>query len=223
MSQTHASAIDVYEAVLRIFTSKDDLREWMKNPFIVGDKAVATNGYSLVAVPKWSGDYEKSEKTKMVYPVEPNCNKIINTEQIKDAFSKVPLVDDYEEISEQLKCKECNGYGEVEWEYDGDKRTYTLDADCPVCDGAGISLEKTKRHNGKKIYDYSKQIIISDSRFALSRIEDLLRVAELLEEDKVALIYQKPSSTCLFKIKDVDVLLMPLMSSDNEAVCANIA
>jgi hypothetical protein len=214
---------DVYESILKIFTSKDDFRNWMQTSFLVGKKVVATNGWSLVAVPKFNNSYEdNSEKTKTVYPIEYNCDKDILITEIKKAIAKAPLIDCFDEQKEKYDA--CYGDGEVEYEFSHRMKDYTIEHECPICDGQGITYKTSAIPNGKKEIDYFKHIRIGNSIFNIKRLEDLIKTAELLESDKVKLVKQTGSQqTNLFAIKDVEVLLMPVMVSSEEAVCANIA
>ena len=123
---------DVYESILHLFTSKDDFHEWMKKPFLVGNKAVATDGYFLVAVPEWNGNYEQSNKADSAYPMPVDFTKEYSIEQFKDAIAQVPLVDGFDEETKVDECDECYGDGKVEFEYYANGRYYYLDAERPI-------------------------------------------------------------------------------------------
>lgn len=43
---------------LEKFTGKDDKREWLNQPFNIGDETIATNGHIIIAVPKREGYVE---------------------------------------------------------------------------------------------------------------------------------------------------------------------
>ena len=215
---------DVYESILHLFTSKDDFREWMKKPFLVGNKAVATDGRFLVAIPEWKGNYEQSNKAASAYPMSVDFTKEYSIEQFKDAIAQVPLVDGFDEETKVDECDECNGEGEVEFEYYTNGRYYYHDADCPVCEGQGKTEVTKQIPNGTKVPDNTKQIRIRLGCFSIEAVQRLIKLADLLNEDTVTLVNQKSNnSAAMFHVGQCEVLLMPLMNHGEEQVAANIA
>lgn len=214
---------DVYEDILQLFVSDDDLRMWMTKPFIVGNKAVATDAHCLVSVPEWKGNYEYCDKTKDVYPKEYNCFKEIPLSNFLAAIAKVPLIDDYDEEVTETECDECDGEGEVDFEYSAGRRDYYLTGECPICEGEGTITTTKKTPNGKKVADSSMLLAIGSHAFNIFNVHRLVQVAEMLHEEKINLVYQKvPSGASMFKVGECEVLMMPCFSN-NDAVCANIA
>jgi hypothetical protein len=195
----------------------------MTTPFLVGNKVVATNGTSLVAVPKFTDEFEdKSEKTKTVYPVLYNRDTRISLTELKEAISKAPLVDCFDEIKD--RCGACNGDGEVEFEFDYKHETYNIEHECPVCEGQGIILKTSTTPNGKKEIDRTKYIRIGECNFMIERIEELVNTTELLNLNEVLLKKQTGASQSnLFVLDTVELLLMPCMMPNPDDVCANIA
>jgi len=231
MSQTTTSAGieqnrllgDVYRSVLKLHTSLEPDRKWMTTPFFVGEKVVATNGTSLIAVPKFTDEFEDlSEKTKTVYPVITNRETHIPLSELKDAITKVPLIDCFDET--QTKCGACYGEGEVEFEFDYKLKSYSIEHECPVCEGQGITYRISDTPNGKKEIDYSKFIRIGECFFQIKRVEELIQTAELLNLNEVVLVKQTGvNQSNLFQLDTVELLLMPCMMPNQEDVCANIA
>lgn len=215
---------DVYEEILQLFVSKEDFREWMKTPFLVGNKAVATDAHFLVAVPEWNGNYEQSNKAASAYPMFVDFRKEYSIEQFKDAIAQVPLVDGFDEEIKVDECDECNGEGEVEFEYYANGKYYYHDADCPVCEGEGQTEVTKQIPNGTKVPDSTKQIRIRLGCFSIEAVQRLIKVAELLNEKTVTLVNQKGNnSAAMFHVGQCEVLLMPLMNHGEEQVAANIA
>lgn len=87
-----------------------------------------------------------TEKIAQVYtpPSEPFVK--YSVQSILGEYNKLPLVDeiDYED------CKECDGYGSVEYNYEAkDGTNHEISGDCPECNGRGSWDKKT----GNKIAD----------------------------------------------------------------------
>lgn len=218
---------DVYEEILSWFTSNDLLIDWMIKPFLVGDKVVATDAHCLVAVPNITdrSRTDRSEKTKGVYPYEPNLSIEFSLEIFKDALQKVPVIDGFDEETKTIKCDECSGSGEVEFEYWSSKKgTFEIKSDCPVCEGEGEKEETIKKLNGTKVLDYSKYISIYGSVFRVENIERIIRIADLFNVNSLRLVYYKnPTSPAVFIVGECEVLIMPCLNSNNDGVVSNIA
>lgn len=207
---------NVYLQILNRFKAKDDMRMWMSESFNVGEKTVSTNGYILVATPLQEGFDDKSNKTTGVYPVDIIMDKKISTIELKEKLKDFPKVDCFDE--EEEKCDACEGFGEVDFVFSHGSKDYEIEEECPVCEGSGIINSLSKKPNGKKELDYNKFFGIAKSVFNLARVEELLEVAEILKSNEITLVNQT-----LFKIKDVEVLLMPTMCSDLSNVVSNVA
>ena len=210
-----------YHELLKIFTGGNDIREWMRTPFLVGDKVCATDGKCIIAVPKFTDEFkDRTEKTKGVYPLWSNCNTRIELSKLRDAIANVPLLDCYDE--NETTCGACSGEGEVEFEFDYNCQSYYRDIECPVCEGQGIGYEKSKMPNGKKEMDLSGIIVIGKCSFLVSRILELIKVIETLELTDVFLINQtEPNKANLFKLSDVELLISTCIADDAK-ICAII-
>lgn len=212
---------NVFLSLLKKFASTDDMREWMSTPFNVGNRTLSTNGYSLISTPLQDGFEDKSERTKTAYPMEHKINKIILVDEIKQKLKDFPLVDCFDEI--KTTCDACSGDVEVEFEFYHDSKTYKIESECPVCEGEGMSLKQSETPNGKKELDYNKFFKIGSCIFNVSRVEELLFVAETMQSDSITIVNQTdPHKTSLFTVKDVEILLMPTMCSDEQNVAQNI-
>jgi len=215
MNDSKKSIVDTYKEILDMYVSKDvDYNDWMKNPFIFNNKVLATEGHFLVAVPYFNNEYKNCTKDiSGVYPINYNCNLIINTKNLKSILEQIPMVDSYDEESEE--CQACDGYGEVDYEYFeihyGRKYHNTIEGECPVCKGTGEYILKEKILNGKKDYSTEYSIKIENSYFSAIAINLLVKTAELLNSDIIKLKYHNNTlSKNLFLIDDVEVLLMPV-------------
>jgi len=113
-----------YFKALNLCTDKEhyhELRPWMKNPFIAGDLAAATNAYVLLYFPKQLVSDIPLEEIPLVnisraipFPV---MAYPIQLQAIKDA-----LVDEMSEDEDE--CPNCHGEGEVECRACGLRMSY---------------------------------------------------------------------------------------------------
>lgn len=201
------------KTLLKRYTNDCNLRPWMQEPFNCLDKTISTNSNVALITNKIDGYEDHSDRTKFLLDIPRKLDIKIKVSDIRSAINKVPLVDDYDlEIKE---CEDCEGNGEVDFIFiDSNCSEHIEEFPCPVCDGDGEIAVETP--NGSKILDEDYAIKIKDSLISARWVSELLYIAEVLRVDYVTLIGQegatKPS---IFKIKDVEFLIMPFVSSDN--------
>lgn len=210
-----------YCEVLQSFCGNDNYREWMNTPFVVGNKAHSTDAHFLTIIDAQKVEgFNKlpklpSEKLNNVIPKERNKNLVIKVTEVKKVFKKAPKEDCYDVLGKDVDCEECDGRGYVEWEY----KHHTKDEDCPICDGTGKESLARKIKNGKTKVEEHLNIDIGNSRFYVNKIQRLIDVADKLGETNITLIFQdNQNKGSLFKIKDLEILLMPCMKTDNQVV-----
>jgi hypothetical protein len=183
--------------ILDLFTEKEGMREWTRSPFTNADKTVifATDGHAMICIKNNSGEnnFENHEdRIKRIYPAECSSDCLsVSFEELQNALNKIKPIN-------KMKCPDCNGTGEVEWEYE----SYTKEFECPVCDGNGtIRTDYTffNDNAGVKINGrifYAKQI---------KRIVD----AMLLCGSNESRILQVSAQTNIFKLSDdISILQM---------------
>jgi hypothetical protein len=211
-----------YEQILKMFCAGSDMPEWMREPFTVVHRAASTNGTALVSVPEWiGGEYKDyTDKTRTIYPFTYEMNVVLPIEEIKNAISKIPLVDGFDEKEVTGKCTECYGSGEVDFEYDANNKTYYLEGECPICEGQGTTVQTIKTPNGKKVPDASQLVKLGSQNFNIEKIGHLLQVAEILNEKDVIVLKQSKNTTC-FKIGEVEMVIASFIKGD-EKVYAEI-
>lgn len=217
---------EVYDEILKMHVGNDELRPWMNKPFYVKDLAVATDAHTMIWLNKnLIEGLEQCERANPsivtdLIPKEINENFTIDVEKIKDAISKIELVDDFDIVGESIKCSECDGEGEVEWEYE----RWNKDMACPKCDGEGYESSETKVKNGKKVIDTGFQIDIKQSRFSVEMILKLIKTQEILNVKEIVLCYQiRPNAPSVFIIGEAKVLCMPMQKTDEDKVVVNLA
>ncbi len=220
---------EVYDEILKMYVGKDELRNWLFKPFSVGNLAIATNAHELIFFNKELTKSElipcENENPQIILnniPQERNQSFVLDIEKIEECFKNIPLVDVTKEVGEDIKCSECLGEGEVEWEYE----RWTKDMTCPKCDGDGYESTSKQVPTGEKEIDGLKLIDIKNSRFSVLMVDRLLKVRNLLNEKEITLVYQlQANKSTIFKIGNIEVLCMPMMQteSNNELVVLNLA
>ena len=201
------------KTLLKRYTRDCNLRPWMQEPFYCLDKTMSTNSQVALITPKIDGYEDYSDRTKFLLDIPRVLDININVPDIRNAINKVPLIDDYD--TEIKECEDCEGNGLVDFIFiDSNCNEHIEEVPCPVCDGEGdVSV---KIPNGGKILDENYAIKIKDSLFSARWVNELLYIAEVLRVDYVTLISQEDATKpSIFKIKNVEFLIMPLVSSDN--------
>ena len=118
-----------------------------------------------------------------------------------------------------MKCQECDGCGEVEWEYAG----HTKDSSCPICDGDGRTSISTQVKNGKTTIEDHLYIKIGVSTFSAKYIMMLVDTSVKLKEDTITLTHQdKPVGVNTFNIGELYILLCPVLASTDYKIIFTI-
>lgn len=213
------AAIDgntVLDDVFLSFVSQDIT--YLTKPFKKGNTIFATDAHSLIytSVENYDGFFVENDKTPdcSKFLVEPNCNYNI---PITD-LSKFKTEDEFYEVGENIKCKLCDGYGEVEWECG----EYTKDDECPACDGSGYSSKTQKVPTGNKTFGIA-YVKIKDVAFRIFEINRLFEAAKKLNEKIVLINKPENLSGFTFQLGKVNVMVMPCSNVDSEYVVLNIA
>ena len=197
-----------------MFVSEDNLRPKFLKPFFINDLAIATNAHALIFFDKTLCEekltpyIDKPESILSVIPNERNENFSIPIETIKAAIAKCPLIDEIKE--EKITCDACDGEGTVEYEFDYGYKSYELEGDCPVCNGEGSTGKDIP--TGNRVVDMFTPIKIKNSCFSAFYLNKLVQVAKILNKDSIVLtLMTGKNNTTIFKIDNVEIILMPLM------------
>lgn len=141
-------------ALLRSFCAADfELREWMRQPWLLGEHIYATNGHFMVRVPKGdlvAGPCSFGEKAAAMF-----------AGQFKGTFEPLPAIPEPEPCEtcegegkcSRIDCADCDGKGSFEHgrhdymckECDGDGEVSDDDAPlrtCRTCWGRGHKLDR---------------------------------------------------------------------------------
>lgn len=173
----------------------------------------STDGYILIRVnPEiLFGEYPKEDlpMPKLKYP----CEKTITIEALNKALEACPWVDEEVVIQDAVKCEECDGSGEVYWEYkDNHLHTHECLMDCPICDGTGEVEHKKTKKTGKKIIAEDTVVEVGIAHFFDNRLQLLKTAMEHLNVDTIKMIHNDPKGANEFIIsKDIRIIIMSML------------
>lgn len=214
----------INDFLLSLFTGNDELRPNMMFPNLKDGIVSASDGHVLICIPE--DELTLKYKTNIQYPntvklfsdfeKEPLCGIKVEVETLAKELAKCRLeVDKF-----LLKCKECNGSGNVEWEYeDNNLETHYTQHDCPLCDGTG---EDEKNHPFARIRllsfendgDTSIQIKIGDLYFHPFQFYRLFMVAMLKGYKEIEIFYNKDKyGKTMVYFGNIKVLVMAMLTN----------
>lgn len=225
-----------YLEILQMFVSQDDLRPAMTVPNIGNEFASSTDAHALVFFDKnllpENTVFETDFGEKLKYPdiqrfieMKANCNTILDVEKINEVISKCPLIEDTDEEEKEDTCNECDGSGEVTYTYEDSKyKDHELDGECPICEGLGKCTKTIEKPNGKMVKNNEYYLQCGISYLSVFLIEKLLKVQQIIGGDISIVNQTYPNKEILFKVSNVNVLIMPLMRDEVSEYClGNIA
>ena len=199
--------------LLNMFCDKNEFRQLLRTPFLNTkyNEVWSTDGHVLIRIKpeRLVGEYPKGELT--LPALEFPCKKKITIEAINKALDACPKVDEEIVIQDAVECEDCDGTGEVFWEYT-DNKGYThqhLD-ECPVCNGMGeIEPAKTKK-TGKKIVKEKAVINIGKAYILTSNLYKLKFAMEFLGITSVELTNNAERGGNKFVLdNDIRIILAP--------------
>jgi hypothetical protein len=203
---------NIYITILNHFTGQDKFRDWLNTPFHALGKAMATDGNKLVAVPLCDLMEDLTDHSEKVWKLWQPANMEVNIsiDHLQTVIEQFPRIDCYD--MEKKECKACRGNGDVDFEFCYKYDTYRMNGECPVCEGEGLTLQESGKPNGKTELDPAAYFKIGNSYFRANLIMDLLFVATKLNSDIVLINQTEPNKPSIFRVKDVEILLMSTMS-----------
>ncbi len=204
-----------YEEILELFVGNDELRPQMNTPFEIDNYVYSTDAHTLIRVKKelvkqdYSSNKTISSAENFIAKKYP-CS--ISVEELKGHISEIPLIDEVEFIDNSVECNECNGCGEVEWEYEN----YTKDDNCPKCDGSGRVGARKEVKTGNKILDPDYKLEIQSRKYSVIFIERLIKVADFEKEEVI--LFNIHNQEFRFKIGNFEGIVMGIICSGDEKV-----
>jgi len=201
---------NLWDAFALCFGNEKPLFE---KPFELNGKIYSTDGYTLLRCDKKDCGFEVVNPEIEI----PNCEAVIPTPNIEiplkideNIFEQYKTEIVYEFTGQDIKCETCNGYGEVEWEF----QHYTKDFDCPKCDGLGLEQQKKKKPTDKKTFDNETFVKINEKYFNVKYFYRLIMIQKLIGGDIFLISNMENYKPALFKVGFCEYLIMPLVYSD---------
>ena len=151
-------------------------------------KVFATNGIILIMMDPsmLSESYDEIEKPSIYTVFRDSMEGYFTFESLKKVFESFEMKKELVLIEKGRECEECNGLGEVEWEYtDKDGEMHFRYADCPSCKGEG-KAKYVFESTGFTIPTEDSIVRIGKSFFRGIVIQKLLWVMEYFNVDKAA-------------------------------------
>lgn len=175
-------------ALLGLFCDKEHFHEQICKPFTSDGYVCATETHRLILIKPelCKGEYAPG-KLSVKRVINPdNIDITLTLAKLKKAIKKLSTVKEMEVVSPAVKCKDCDGDGEVEWEYVDTHRYTHLDYHkCPVCNGTGNEREAIMKPTGRMIPHKEAVIGIYEQKINAEHIVALCDAMELLGVDKV--------------------------------------
>lgn len=180
----------------------------------------STDGYTLIRInPEiLVGEYIKE---RLPMPIlEYPCEKTITIKALSKALEACPLVDEEVVIQDAVKCEDCDGSGEVYWEYtDNHLHTHERLMDCPICDGTGeMEHEKTKK-TGKKVIAYDAVIMVGNAYIFAKYLQTLKQAMDFLNIASVKMTNNSPEGVNEFVVNDDIRIIIASMLFDYSNEC----
>lgn len=208
--------------LLNIFCNKSYSEPLRSYPFLNTryNEVWSTDGHTLIRVnPEFLiGEYIKE---RLLMPnLEYPCEKTITIEALNKALEACPLVDEEVVIQDAVECKECDGNGEVYWEYtDNHLHTHERLMDCPICDGTGeMEHEKTKK-TGKKVAADDAIIEVGSAYIFAKYLQTLKQAMDFLNIVSVKMVHNSPKGANEFVVNDDIRIIIASMLFDYSNEC----
>ena len=208
---------DERKELLQSFCSDNELHKTMLHPYLHGDYVCATDAHSILLLPateedrqQYSEDEKKAPIMKQYLSAKTEFQSFLHIEFLKSEYDKIQM-----RISEiDDTCRDCKGRGTVEYEYwsEDDREKYTLNGECPVCNGTGkrdIQELITSREN--------RMDITPKYSFSINRLSDIIRAMGFFKKEKCTLLKECTSSGIPFHIVEPEfhLIIMPSLNNDD--------
>ena len=201
--------------LLNKFCDVFHVKPLLRTPFLNTEynEVWSTNGYVLIGInPEiLAKEYPKG---KLQFPkLEFPCEKTITIEALNKAFNSCPMIDEEVVVEDAVECEECDGKGEVYWEYtDNHLHTHERLMDCPICDGTGEVEHKKTKKTGKKIIAEDTVVEVGIAHFFANRLQLLKTAMEHLNVDTIKMTHNSPKGANEFVVNnDIRIIIASML------------
>lgn len=197
-----------------LFLDKENCRTEIRKPFVNNGWVAATEThFCLLIKPEYlKQTYEPGEK--------PNVSKILTESNLDITISRSELLEAIKAVSTEkekrvirpgVKCSECDGDGEVEWEYiDSDNYAHSEYFDCPICHGSGYKVNELTADTGRIVPSRSTTLGVYETPFSALLLLKVCDAMELLGIDKMQYVASYENKANRFILADgIQVIIMP--------------
>ena len=201
--------------LLSMFCDKNEFRELPRTPFFNtrNNEVWSTDGHALIRIKpeRLVSEYPKGELT--LPALEFPCKKKVTIEALNKALNECPKVDEEIVIQDAVECQECDGSGEVYWEYtDNTGHTHEHLDECPVCDGTGEIEHAKIKKTGKKVLKAKAVINVGNAYFFANNLYRLKFAMDFLGITSADLIANPDMWANEFILDDdIHIMLMPIL------------
>lgn len=205
------------KALFAPYLYSDDLRPALQSPSLENDHVCATDLYKLLRIRRelLTGDYKPIKGIK-VDKILPPCNfdRTISLKLLEKAIEQCSSEAEKELISPEIECPECDGDGEVEWEYqDKDYNSHLAVYDCPVCRGSGILRPAKWADTERRHPTIESNILVFGQIFRAIYLHSMCETMKLLGLDSVRYVASYKDKANIFNLcEGIDIIIMPIDS-----------
>ena len=180
----------------------------------------ATNGHVLLSVAphRLSGDYPTMRLGDPVGFAKRTCDLTVTMSMLAKTLASVPKIKEQIEVQPARECEECDGTGEVMWEYtDGGLKVHQMEAVCPVCGGRGILAKAVYKETGRTIPDPKAKIEVGNAILLVRDVQKLVSAMDFFRADSVHLVRDEGQSTWIID-EDIFIILMSVFDGNSNPV-----
>lgn len=196
--------------------------EQYRHPFLNerNGQVWATDGHVLISVAphRLSGDYPKLKLGEPVGFAKRTCDLTVTMSMLAETLASVPTIKEQIEVHPAEECEECDGTGEVMWEYtDGGLKVHQMEAVCPVCDGRGIFAKAVYKETGRTIPDPKAKIEVGNAILLVRDVQKLVSAMAFFGADSVHLVRDEGQTTWIID-EDIFIILMSVPDGNSNPV-----